>query len=381
MAEKRKNIPDHVRIRIWTEAGGRCQFKGCNKPLWYNRLTLSKGNFSEMAHIIGASEDGPRGDETSEIQQDNPENIMLLCKDCHKEIDDCNNIDKYPADLLRKWKKEHEERINIQTSIHDEIYKTTILRFQYNIGTRIVNIADEQVYNAINPKYPSDRKGILIKKENFVRENDFDYWMVIANEIETDLKRKFELGIDGSEIRNISVFALGAMPLLMYLGKCLTDTIPVDIYHHNRNIENINKAWCWDDSDNSVVIYNTEVLNEINDSKDVVIILALSDFIEPDKYKNLFDGNCNIYKLSIDEPSPLFLKNKNHLEAFSYEFRKLLNLITKKHGFESTIHILPAIPASLAVQLGRLLLPTKDPEIFVYEFYPDSGFKKVLKLN
>ncbi len=380
MTKKRKHIPENVRIQVWTEAGGRCQFKGCNKPLWYNGLTLSDGNFSELAHIIGASEEGPRGNKDSEKLQDKAENIMLLCQSCHKEIDDTENIKKFPVKLLRKWKKEHDERIKIQTSVHDEIYKTTILKFQYNIEDRQTFIADEQIYGAISPKYPSDRKGIVLSKDNFDRSQGYDYWMQQASEIERDIKRKFELGIDGDEIKHVSVFAIGAMPLLMYLGKCVTDTIPIDIYQSHRNIEDVNKTWCWQNHETR----STYILNEksiVKKGKDIAIVLALSDTIEKDKYEKVITEDYAIYELTIDKPSPLFLKNRKQLEAFSYEFRKLLNHVQKEHGFDCRIHLFPAVPVSIAVQIGRLLLPTKEPEIFVYEFYPKSGFRKVLRLN
>ena len=100
MATSKVNIPTDVRIQVWTEAAGRCQFNNCNKPLWYNELTLSKRNFSEMAHIIGASSNGPRGDESSEELAKDPKNIMLMCDRCHKEIDAANLQSLYPPDRL-----------------------------------------------------------------------------------------------------------------------------------------------------------------------------------------------------------------------------------------------------------------------------------------
>ncbi len=62
----RKSIPDATKLQLWVKSAGRCQFKGCNTPVWYNGLTLSEGNFAEVAHIIGSSKDGPRGTDQSE---------------------------------------------------------------------------------------------------------------------------------------------------------------------------------------------------------------------------------------------------------------------------------------------------------------------------
>jgi len=38
--------------------------------------------------MIAASEDGPRGSEESDSLQIEFSNLMLLCQQCHKEIDD-----------------------------------------------------------------------------------------------------------------------------------------------------------------------------------------------------------------------------------------------------------------------------------------------------
>ena len=63
---KRKSIPEAVRLRLWVASAGRCEFKGCNEYVWRNGLTLSEGNFADVAHIIASSEDGPRGNQDSE---------------------------------------------------------------------------------------------------------------------------------------------------------------------------------------------------------------------------------------------------------------------------------------------------------------------------
>ncbi len=62
---KDRNVPQHTRLKLWVKAAGRCEFRGCNEPVWQNNLTLSDGNFGEVAHIIGKSKDGPRGGEES----------------------------------------------------------------------------------------------------------------------------------------------------------------------------------------------------------------------------------------------------------------------------------------------------------------------------
>ena len=49
---------------------------------------------------------------------------MLLCQRCHTEVD--SDSKTYSEDLLREWKKEHENRIEIQTRYIGDIHKSTV---------------------------------------------------------------------------------------------------------------------------------------------------------------------------------------------------------------------------------------------------------------
>lgn len=376
----RKNIPDSIKLQLWAKSAGRCEFKGCNKPVWYNGLTLSEGNFAEVAHIIAASEDGPRGTEQSDQLQIDFSNLMLLCQQCHKEIDD--NPEKYPAELLHSWKEEHEDRIEIQTNYPEDISKSTILLFSVNIGERTVPINPQAIRNAMFPKFPTDRKGIKIEARDFNRLGTPEQWQDFAEvRIKRKILRYLDEGNDDVNIKHLSVFGIGPMPLLMYLGKCIGDTVPTDIYQSHRNIENTSKTWSWQEEASVEVPYLVSCQQE-GTSETVLLKLAISDFIERDKYESLFFDNCSIYQITIPEPSQHFLKSKKQLEIFSYEYRKLLNKIQAEHGKQCKIYILPAIPVSIALECGRVILPTKDPEIYVCEYYGDIGeFKNVLKLN
>ncbi len=376
---KRKTIPETVKLKLWVKSAGRCEFKGCNKLLWQNGLTLSEGNFAEIAHIIASSPKGARGNTKSTELQTNFDNLMLLCPDCHKEIDRLPN--KYPTELLQKWKKEHEERIEIQTSIPQEIHQSTILQFRINIGDRIVPINDAAMFNAIFPRYPTNKKGIKIEKTDFNRFEEPQYWQAFANDIKRKIKYYFEEGYDDKQIKHLSIFAIAPMPLLMYLGVCIGDTVPTDIYQSHRNIVDTNQTWSWQEEDTPTETYIINEKKIIKNSKNVALLLSLSDKITIDKYSNFVKDDFSIYEITINEPNPLFIKTKRQVESFSYEYRKLLNKIQELHGRNCNIFILPAIPISIAIETGRAILPTKDPKIFICEYYKDKGYKQQLKIN
>lgn len=59
---KRPHIPKAVQTHLWLRAGGRCEFRGCNKILYEDNVTQDPINGAHIAHIVSWTEDGPRGD-------------------------------------------------------------------------------------------------------------------------------------------------------------------------------------------------------------------------------------------------------------------------------------------------------------------------------
>lgn len=101
-------ISDKDMKLLWGRAAGMCSRPTCQADL--TRLVDGGGSYNvgEMAHLIAQSSAGPRG--TSAGGSDTYENLILLCPTCHREIDKAP-AGKFTEDLLRSWKKQHEERI------------------------------------------------------------------------------------------------------------------------------------------------------------------------------------------------------------------------------------------------------------------------------
>jgi len=380
----RKHIPNATRLKLWIKSGGRCQLKHCNKPVYEHGMTLSEGNFADVAHIIGAKINATRGNKDSKKLQIEYSNLMLLCKECHKMIDDYE--EKYGVEKLREWKEEHENRIEILTSVSSEIPKSTILRIQINIGDRKIEIPQEAMINAMfnssPPKYPADKKGISITEKEFDRTAEKVHWQYFAeNRIKKKISRSLDIGISEKPIQHLSIFGVAPMPLLMYMGKCIGDTIQADIFHAHRNIRDTNQNWTWKVNIDETVLpkIKSDVIAN-KKSKNIALLISLSDQIELDKYQSFLDKDFAIYRIYVDTPSLYLIQHKRQIEEFSRLFRDLLNKLQAKHGKDCNIYIVPATPACIAIEAGRVLLPTKDPNIFVCEIQPDKSFKCVLQL-
>lgn len=113
------------------------------------------------AHISAASERGPRYDPmlTSE-ERSSIENGIFLCASCATAIDKNNGID-FPVDLLKTWKKLHEDWVsrNLNKSIHTDVSKLEVYRNEIKDGSIIVNLGQlgGQVAHSITNIGPQSR--------------------------------------------------------------------------------------------------------------------------------------------------------------------------------------------------------------------------------
>ena len=100
-----------VTLRLFAASGGYCQSPTCLRELFLDTKTASI-HLAEAAHIIAASDTGPRSDQCSTaIARSAYENLILLCPSCHTIIDKLPH--EYTDSTLRQWKRNHIDRIAV----------------------------------------------------------------------------------------------------------------------------------------------------------------------------------------------------------------------------------------------------------------------------
>ena len=242
--KKRKPIPELTVIRLWVRAGGRCQV--CNEYLLIDVLTLKEANYSNIAHIVAVSRDGPRGHDPMPLEErNNISNLMLVCPTHHKLIDSKEYVGEYTTATLRKMKCEHETRIHALTGYAPE-NKTSILRMRANFDPHPIDpIATPEIEEAIAPKYMADSRGIEIDLTQMSFTTTPDYWAACAREIGSRVRKAFEPSVSAPAICSVSVFALAPIPLLALLGNALGPTVPIELYQRHVDTD----RWRWKDED------------------------------------------------------------------------------------------------------------------------------------
>jgi hypothetical protein len=239
-----RDINRSVESMLWGRAAGRCQFDGCNRPLWKSPVTQERVNLAEKAHIYSFSAQGPRGNRGVAVKQLNAvENLILVCDFCHKTIDKNWSIDRYTIEQLQHWKAAHEERVARVTGIGPE-KSSHILLFGSNIGDHQGPLHYRQAVDAVFPEwYPAEDRPIELGVRNSVLSEAKSalYWEPAQENLKADFEHVRQR-IRSGEIRHLSVCALAAQPLLIRLGALLGDIVRAEVYQLHREPA---PSWKW----------------------------------------------------------------------------------------------------------------------------------------
>jgi hypothetical protein len=375
---RRSKISISTQLKLWVCAGGRCEFLGCNEPLLRDGLTLQETNYSNIAHIVAWSTDGARGDDPLPLADRNRfGNLMLVCTKHHKLIDSEEHAQEYPKELLHEHKSLHEDRIASVTAYQPES-KTSIVRMKSNIAGEVVEVPMAHIREAISPRYPVDLAGIEIDLTYIRAAENAAYYSTMADAITQRIAGLYAPGMETDPAQHVSVFALGPIPLLVHLGRCLSNKVPCDIYQRHRDSED----WKWK-GEGDEVSYRVSVLNRRSSDK-VALVLSLSGkILERDLPKRVV-SEFTVYEITLKgmTPSPSFLRTRANFEGFNAAYRDLLRTIRETHGAVKAIHLFAAVPAPVAVACGRETLRKVDPPLLVYDYdRKKGGFKLKLKVD
>lgn len=275
--EVTRYIKREVERELWTRSAGRCQFDGCNRILYKSPITQERVNISERAHIYSFSENGPRGWGpfiTNKRKLNDLPNLMLVCHDCHKTIDQDKEGERYSADLLIKWKRQHEKRVEIVTGICPN-KKSHVVLYGAKIGEENFTLCPVTAIEAMFPEwYPAEEMPINLSMSCTHEDCSKTYWRTEAEHLQTAFDRQIRPRIEESGSCHFSLFSLAPQPLLILLGTLLTDKIPVEVFQLHREP----KTWKWQSHPDG---FDFKVNYPTNTKHDPVLILSLSDRISP----------------------------------------------------------------------------------------------------
>lgn len=372
-------IKKEVERELWAKAAGRCQFNGCNRPLYKSPVTQERVNISEKAHIYSFSEEGPRGWGpfiSNKKNLNDINNLMLMCHDCHETIDQDKDGIRYSPALLMNWKKEHEQRVYIVVGISPN-NKSHVVIYEAKIGDGKSPIQYIDVVEAMFPtKFPAEEKPINLSMSCEHEDKNPEYWRTERDHLWTIFQRQIEPRIMENDPGHFSLFSMAPQPLLIQLGVFFTDKISVDVYQPIREP----KTWKWQSYPEGFQF----VVNEPQNTENVpVLIVSLSDRISHDRITSILGQNVSIWELTVESKflHNDFIRSNAQLSQFRETVRKLIVSIKGQHGQSTPLSIFPAMPVSCAVEMGRVRMPKADMPWIIYDQnYKKGKFIKALEI-
>jgi hypothetical protein len=368
-------IPDKIIKLLLIKSGGRCQYKGCNISLYQDLITKRFFNKAYLAHIVADSPGGPRGDVTrSTLLAKELSNIMLLC-DTHHRLIDRIEVDEHSESLLLEMKKEQEERIERITAINPNS-QSHIITYKANVGQHTPVLLYETLVEYLLPEhYPAQSNTIdLGLTDSPIRDKDEEFWITEVKVLNENFNQRLVNSIRQQNIKHISLFAFAPMPLLVKLGTLINDIQNVEIYQPIRNP----KTWKLsnDSIDTTYKISKPKSINPL-----VALNISLSATINNERITKMLGDDCSIYTLTIDTPFNDYLQSKIQLQDFSIAMRHLFDEIKSNYTSKTELHIFPAMPIAIAIELGRIWMPKADMPLTIYdENKTFNGFNKTIEI-
>ena len=337
--KSRKTLSKMEEIALWVASGAQCAI--CKKKLIFedSRVYI---NIADKAHIIAHSGDGPRGEfslknySLSEEDLDSIRNLVLLCKDHHHIVD--TNPKEWTAEKLFKIKHDHETQIRAKLDCKQAAL-AVIHKTMDDIPVAIDSANDADVLVLGKTEY---RKVF----EDFTPEG----WEAAKAEVETFYQGVKE-AIKLNEYSRVCVFPLSHIPLLVYLGFLIGDKIPVTTFQYSRDANH----WVGCNPDGKSRLGELQVMSTARGKKQLIVSISVSAPVHQEDIKEVLGASLENYDelhIRVDNPkidSVLYIEEVKQVQA---AFKHRVEEMHWQNRYEG-IHLFVAVPAGLAVEIGR----------------------------
>lgn len=368
-----KEIADTKKLILMGLCGGKCEFRGCEKSIVQDILTGEKSNFSNYAHIVASSENGPRGDKVLSTKLSNDENnIMVLCRDHHKEIDDFP--EKYTVNILKDMKREHEAYIKDLMNITKE---SSVIGVKYtaNISDRVTKINDEDIRKCAFRQNKYCKGEIINLSDNKADErNDSKFYEFERDNIKNNFFQCIKPLLKKEKVYKFFLCAIAPQPLLIYLGTLFSDITDVEVQQLQR--EPIQEWYLGNEKNDEF-----DVKLNIPEKKysKVALNISITADISEQRIRDVLGKECDIIKVESTIHGNDIIKNKSQLETYNKKIREAYERIKDIYGRDCEINIFPAMPISIALETGMCWMKKAHPRLTIYD--EKNGFKKALEIK
>jgi len=157
------SITDKTRKTLWAKSGNRCLL--CRIELVQQTDGVKENVIiGEECHIISSSDKGPRGNIPYDDDYDGYANLILLCANDHKRVDELTDI--YTVESLRLFKVVHEAWV--KTTLEKDV--TAFANDQQNVKSLPKITSGKQIVDIVNGAHMFDFNHDELKTEHEAAE-------------------------------------------------------------------------------------------------------------------------------------------------------------------------------------------------------------------
>ena len=182
-------------------------------------------------------------------------------------------------------------------------------------------------------------------------------WTLHENEVSDFSKSIKHLISNGKQVH---LFPLAPIPLLIKLGFELQKNSRLSIHQQNRS----NNSWNLSDKSENIQF---SIDKKTNGNSELIVKIATSNQIDSQLIDNSFEGNpYDVLEFTADKlglGSPLYMNDVNRLVDVIFNY---LNPLAAKY---KKIHLIAAVPAGMALEIGRNLLESVYCNVYTYQLY------------
>ena len=357
------DLPVVQKRELYQRAACMCEFQNCGIPLFFDLRSGLPVNNGDFAHIIPSSANGPRGEEDmGNYEIDSPENRILLCKKHHKLVD--TNERDYPAELLRKMKRLHEDKVRgFQSIISAEASLACIFTAKIK-GVQDVAVSDSSVNEAIlangHPLAEMFPQRITLVSDR--KYGTKAYWESMVCQLEEHAHRLVSLIKSRAEVGLVvSIFPLAPIPLIAKFASLVGDKVPVVAFPKIRDVH----SWTWR-TEAKINHFSYERIRIGKRTGKVALVISatasiLKQFLSEQDYKG------DIYHIHSRRMGLDPVKTREDIASFRKAFHDALSDIQQMHGSTVKVDVFPCVPNVVAFEIGCRQMAKVHPIMTVYE--------------
>lgn len=315
---------------------------------------------------------------------DDPDNVLLLCRPHHSQIDAEVNAGTLDVELLRSVKRIHEQRIRRATemAMSDRTVVVRVIGDLYGDTVQCTRLEATSACLRRGERLPEfalamDHSTIECDLRGLAGElaGTQAYFDMACGAIDELVDGRLRDGIARDRIGHASVFGFARLPLLVYLGAKLDDSFSSQLFQRSR----LTQSWDWGAGEGTAtfVVHGPEA----SGSAAVNVIINASGSIEhselPEELQDLPTYTLGVGEGTVADANVLV--SANDLDRFQASCYTLLGTIEARHKSALEIHLFAAAPLSAAISIGQTFNPQVSRRVGVYH-RTDDGYETCVQL-